>query len=211
MDTIFFNDPKVFGFGGRLRVGRLHIGSLSFHSERSYVILLGIVFAIAAVGVVAVRSSGFGRRLAAMSDSEAACATLGMNLTSTKLVLFTVSAGMAGLGGALLGGLRTGVGAGNFALLQSLVLLLLVTLGGVTTVIGALLGGVFLAGLPMLQSHLPSSLGQLLFLGTGIGAISVGRNQDGAAGQIAANLRRVWSSRPRIARPVDQTRKAALS
>src|SRR5204863_260817 len=130
----------------------------------------------------------------------------GGQVSLCQLTFVGLGSFMAGLGGALLGGLPTGVGAGNFALLQSLVVLLLVTLGGVTSVAGALLGGVFLAGLPVLQSHLPSALGQLTFLGTGLGAISLGRNQDGAAGQIAANLRRVWSIRPPVRESSDQAR-----
>src|SRR5206468_8568188 len=129
MITVFFQNNNVFGQGGALSVARVHLPGISLQSDRAFFVACAVVFAAAAVGVLALRRSSFGRRLAAMSDSEAACATLGMNLMSTKLMLFSLSAGLAGLGGALLGGLRTGVGASNFELLQSLVLLLLVTLG----------------------------------------------------------------------------------
>ena len=60
----------------------------------------------AASGVLAVRRGRFGRQLAALNDSPAACATLGVNINITKLVVFAARAGLAGLGGALFGGLR---------------------------------------------------------------------------------------------------------
>ena len=43
------------------------------------------------------RRGRFGRRLVAMRDSPAACATLGVNLFSTKLAVFAISAAIAGL------------------------------------------------------------------------------------------------------------------
>ena len=44
-----------------------------------------IALSLLAALVVALRRGPFGRRLVAMKDSPAACATLGMNLTRTKL------------------------------------------------------------------------------------------------------------------------------
>jgi branched-chain amino acid transport system permease protein len=54
-----------------------------------------------------------------MKDSPAACATLGMNLTVTKLQVFALSAGIAGVGGAMLAGLQNGVSVTQFDALQS--------------------------------------------------------------------------------------------
>ena len=63
--------------------------------------LLSVVLALMTLVVVWIRRSSFGRRLLAMKDSEAACATLGMRLIGAKTAIFAISAGMAGLGGAL--------------------------------------------------------------------------------------------------------------
>ena len=49
-----------------------------------------------------------------MKDSPAACATLGMNLMFTKLAVFAISAGIAGLGGALIGGLQRSTNSQNW-------------------------------------------------------------------------------------------------
>src|SRR4029077_10358574 len=114
----------VFGQGGALKVGRIGLLGISLKGNRAYFIFCVAVLAIAAIGVLAIRRAAFGRRLAAMSDSPAACATLGMSLTSTKLIVFTASAGLAGLAGALYGGNQGTVGTLDFQVLSSLVLLL---------------------------------------------------------------------------------------
>src|SRR6266581_4897649 len=81
IDTVFFNNNHVFGQGGAVHVGRVALPGISLDSPRAYLVFCAFVFAVAAVGVVAVRRAALGRRLAAMSDSPAACATLGMSLT----------------------------------------------------------------------------------------------------------------------------------
>ena len=96
----------------------------------------------------AMRRGPIGRVLSAMKDSEAACATLGLSLTTTKLFVFALSAGLAGLAGALYGGMRTVAGSTDFLMLQSLPILLLVVVGGVATASGALMGGIALGLLP---------------------------------------------------------------
>lgn len=180
MDKMFFENPNVFGYGGSTTVGRLNVFGLHFASERSYVVLLAIAFALMSVLVVAVRRSKLGRLLAAMRDSPAACAMLGLNLTRLKLVVFMISAGMAGVAGALFAGLRGAAGPIDFAMLQSLPLLLLAVIGGITSASGALLGGMIYALLPMLQDRF-AALAGLVFLLIGLAAVVLGRNPNGLA------------------------------
>jgi Branched-chain amino acid transport system / permease component len=101
------------------------------------------MFGVLAVGLVAVRRSQFGRRMIALRDSEAACATVGINRTTTKLAVFAFSAALAGFGGALLAMQRETATTDDFDLLGTLGLpiVLLVVVGGVSTVSGALFGG----------------------------------------------------------------------
>jgi branched-chain amino acid transport system permease protein len=109
---------------------------------------------------------------------------MGISVTVTKLVVFTVSAGIAGLGGALFGGLHGSVSPNDFVLLNSLVVLLLATLGGLYTVTGVSLAAMMYALFPVLQDALPG-LGQVAYLLTGIGALTLGRNRYGLGGQLA--------------------------
>lgn len=183
MDYIFFG--QVFGsYGGGLTVDRLHIPGLPTGSDRGYFILLAVVFALASVGVLAVRRGRYGRRLAALNDSPAACATLGANINYTKLAVFTASAGLAGLAGALYGGLQHLVTPNDFQLFSSLSLLLLLLIGGRNTVTGAFVAAMLMALFPILQQHVPS-LSNVQSLLVGLGAITIGRNPNGIGGTLS--------------------------
>ena len=112
------------------------------------------------------------RRLVAMNDSPAAFATLGLNATMTKVVVFALAAGMAGLGGVLYGG-ETGAIGGNDTQLQffcSLILLLFVAIWGIRTATGALLGGLSATLLPFAETHLPAAYAGLTGLVAGGGS-----------------------------------------
>ena len=133
-----------------------------------------------ALGILALRRGSYGRLLVAMRDSPAACGTLGLDLTRTRVMLFTLSAGIAGLGGTLFAGLRTSTGPSDYTLFSSLPLVLLAVVGGVTSMTGVALGGLLWMLLPVLQSK-SSSLGGLVFMVIGAGALLLGRNPNGLA------------------------------
>jgi branched-chain amino acid transport system permease protein len=176
---------QVLGTGGSLAIPRPYVPGFSSDSDRVYFMLCVAVFILAAIALLAMRRGPFGRRLVAMNDSPAACATLGVNVNWTKLVAFTVSAGLAGLGGVLLSGVPESASTNDFAALVSLVALLLARVGGINTATGAVLGAFVFAIFPVLQQHFPS-LGNLQFLLTGLAAISVGRDPNGIGGRISA-------------------------
>jgi branched-chain amino acid transport system permease protein len=187
MTAIFFNNNNVFGQGGALKVGRVLV-----EGNHGFVVLIAVVFAAAAVGVLALRRSWFGRGLVAMSDSEVACATLGMNLTWTKLVVFAASAGLAGLAGALFGGLQGSVGTNDFNVFNSLALFLLLAIWGVDSIIAVFFAGLSYAYLGVLQSHFPE-VRNLPYLLTGLGALGLARNPDGVVAQVTDILERLRS------------------
>ena len=110
MDNAFFPWSAVFGFDGSVPVPRPDLFGLSVSSDKAFTVFLAVVFALFSIGILALRRGPFGRVLVGMKDSEAACATLGLSLTTTKLIVFTLSAAMAGVAGALFGGGRVGGG-----------------------------------------------------------------------------------------------------
>ena len=180
MEVVVFPNEAIFGIGGGRNVGRLDLLGLSFDGERAYFVLLAVAFALMSLIVLALRRGPFGRRLAAMRDSPAAATTLGLNLTRTKLAVFTISAGMAGLAGALFAGVTEAAGPQQFLMFQSLPLLLAAVIGGINSVTGALLGGMGLALLPVLQGFFPQLTGLVPLL-VGLSAMTLGRNPNGMA------------------------------
>jgi branched-chain amino acid transport system permease protein len=91
---------SLFGQGA-LIIDPLKVGSVHFTSAKSQLLLSAGVLAVLSAVVGGLRRSRFGRRLVAQRDSEAACATFGMGLVGTRLAVFSLSAAIAGLGGAL--------------------------------------------------------------------------------------------------------------
>jgi len=103
MDNAFFPWSAVFGFDGSVPIHRPDLFGLNVSSDKEFTILLGVAFALFSIAILALRRGPFGRVLVDAKDSEAACATLGLSLTTTKLAVFTLSAATAGIAGALFG------------------------------------------------------------------------------------------------------------
>lgn len=171
---VFQSDRFGFGVNNGLPVSRV----FSVESDRGYLALLAVVFVALAVGVLGLRRGRFGRRLLALRDSPAGASTLGLDPHLARLLLFAGSAGLAGLGGALLGGLEQTAGATDFQVMSSLPLLLFAVVFGVTTVTGALVGGLGLALLPVAQSH-GGVAGGVFLLVLGVAAVTLARNPNG--------------------------------
>jgi len=184
-----------------MAIGRPRIPGIPTQSDRAWMMVCCVVFTVVAIVVLAVRRSSFGRRLVAVNDSPAACATLGVNVNYTKLVVFTAAAMMCGLAGVLIGGVTHSVDALTFQALLSLVALLLARVGGINTATGVLFGAFVFALFPIFVPHLPHIL-QNQFLLTGLAAVSVGRDPNGFGGRIAqgaAYLRNAFGMNPKPA------------
>ena len=169
--------PEIDGFTqGVAQIDRLHLGGLSFDGDRANLILMAVTFSLLGMVVTALRKGPMGRRLQAMKDSPAACATLGLDLTLLKVQVFALSAAIAGIGGVLYGGWRGQVGTEQFSLLQGalpgLPLVLLTVVGGIAAVAGALFGGVVLAVSPLIGEYYPA-LQDLMTLLPGLAGIGL--------------------------------------
>jgi ABC-type branched-subunit amino acid transport system permease subunit len=188
MDRIVFTQGLVMP-NGALAVPRLDVGPISFDSNQSYLVLLALVFGVIATLIVILRRGEFGRRLQAMKTSPAACTTLGLSLTTTKLEAFALSAAIAGLGGALYGGQVVSVSPDRFQFFQSLPVVLLAVVGGIGAVGGALFGGITFALSFFIIPEIIPSLEDLLLLTPGLAGISLGRNPNGAVNETAKAIR----------------------
>jgi branched-chain amino acid transport system permease protein len=175
-DTISFVPFDVFGRG--------------LTTRRSLLMLLTVIFVLAMVGLTVLRQSRYGRRWVALNNSEAASATVGVSVVMTKMVVYAVSAAMAGIGGALFATASGTVDAvRTFTLDMSIPIVLLMAIGGMAYPMAALFTTfqvLFLA----LEERLEQAgapgwlLGVVTFLkffGPGLGAIGMVVNQRGAA------------------------------
>lgn len=189
-------DRRVFGLGG-LSVGRPDILGISTSSDAAFAVWCTVVFVLLAVVVIVVRRSWFGRELTAIRDSELAAATLGARVKTSKVVIFSLSAFIAGCSGALFGGLTFAVQGIHFEPVNSLVILLFAFVGGITTVTGALMAGTLFALLLYAEQNL-AGFGGLVFFAVGAAAIGLGRQPNGLAGMLYDRAPR---ARELLARP----------
>ncbi|HYF44756.1 MAG TPA: ABC transporter permease [Acidimicrobiales bacterium] len=188
MDRMFFNQRIVLP-NGSLNVPRLELFGISFEGNKAHLVLLAVVFGLVGLFLVWLRQGEFARRLLAMKASPAACVTLGMSLTRTKVQVFALSAAIAGLGGALLGAQRRSIAPDNFFFLESLPVVLLAVVGGIAAVGGALFGGLTYAFAFFIIPDLAPSLKDLLALGPAFAGISLGRNPNGAVNETVKGIK----------------------
>lgn len=115
-----------------------------------------------------------GRAWVAIRDSEIAAQSMGVNLAVYKTMAFAYSAGLMGVAGALFAHKIGFLAPDIFSVLLSIQLLLMVVVGGLGSLHGALFGAVFVALLPVAISQardaVPAWIGQVAgLLGRGAG------------------------------------------
>lgn len=90
----------------------------------------------------------WGLAMMSVRDNPVAAASMGVNLPRTKVVTFGLSAGYAGIGGAMLVIITSFVGPDNFGIAVSIGILTGIVIGGLGTIAGAVIGGAFQVFMP---------------------------------------------------------------
>ena len=145
-----------------LMIPRPRLFGIDFSGELPYYWLCLAAFALVAAIVAHLPQTALGRAIIAVRDNEPAAATLAVAARRTKLVAFTLAGGLASFIGYFYGGLLVSFSARAqdlFGPQQSLTLIAVVIVGGVSSVTGAVLGAATLQGLLFFVGP---SLGSLL-------------------------------------------------
>ena len=201
---LFFLQDSVMGRSD-LVVPRLHLPGLSLSNNRTNLVVMTAVFALLAAGVLAVRRGPFGRLLNATKDSQAACATLGLNLRFTKIALFSSATALATFGGALYGSTQHTVTSDNFQYIQSLFIVLIVYIWGVSTPGAALAGALSLALAPQIAVHLPTRFTAVTYFMTGFGALGLVLRPEGIIASTGERFREMFARFSRAGRTAMQS------
>jgi branched-chain amino acid transport system permease protein len=109
-------------------------------------------------------NSRTGRALTAIRDQPVAAATVGINLAQYKAVTFGISALYTGVAGALYALITEGVAPDSFGLPLSIGLLVGMVVGGIASLQGAVLGGVFVQVIDKYADALARQIGAGLHL-----------------------------------------------
>lgn len=116
-------------------------------SDRNYYWLVLVFVALITWMCFNLQRSHIGRAFKAVRDAELAAQMSGINLAYYKTLAFVLSAAITGLAGGFYGALIGYITPGSFDLLLSIKFLLMIIIGGLGFLPGAIIGAAFIVGL----------------------------------------------------------------
>ena len=158
-------------FGRSVPIRRTTLFGLHITEQRTfYYVVLGVLAVVTFV-VARLRRTGFGRTTIGVRDNPDGASAYTIKAARVKVSAFALAGGIAALGGAMLGlALQTIPRDRFFTVNDSLVLVSVVVIGGLGSVVGPIVGALWVVGLPAffpgndLVPLLSSSVGLLVLL-----------------------------------------------
>jgi len=147
---ILFNEMVELtgGPSGLSNIPAFHIGGYPFgHSLQYYYLVWGVLMVILWFSLNLIHSR-VGRALRAMHGSEVAANAMGINLSFYKIQIFVLSALYASVAGSIYAHFVSFIAPNNFALMNSIMFLVMGVVGGIHNIWGAVLGAVLMTFLP---------------------------------------------------------------
>ena len=139
--NVFLNARGVTrGAFGIHEVAKPAIGGWVFSDELAFLTLALAFLAVVVLVSWFVVTSSFGRVLTAIREDERAAEVFGYRVTHYKLAVWVLSAMMAAAAGGLFASWTTFIDPNSFILLESILLVAIVILGGLATIWGSILG-----------------------------------------------------------------------
>ena len=117
-----------------------------------YYLFLGLALVIIFV-TIRLEDSRIGRAWVAIREDEIAAKACGINVRNIKLLAFSMGATFGGVAGGLFASFQGFVSPESFGLMESIMVLCMVVLGGMGHIPGVILGGILLTILPEAFRH----------------------------------------------------------
>lgn len=145
----FSRTIELFGF----EVPALHL---------YYYLFLALTLLIIVV-CMRLQHSRIGRAWTAIRDDEIAAKAMGINTRNMKLLAFALGASFGGVAGAMFSAFQGFVSPESFGLMESIIVLCMVVLGGMGHIPGVILGALLLAGFPEMLRQIVTPIQEFLF------------------------------------------------
>src|SRR6516225_5634590 len=151
-------------------VNRPSLFGISLSSQRSFAWFAFGVLVLSVLMVKVWRDKGIARRLVAVRDNEFGAAAMGIPVLRTKLLAFALSGFIAGYAGVCFAFASQQLNNTDltFDPTTSFVIISMIVIGGLGSIPGAILGALYLEGLPALFGTSPT----IQFLTSGLGLIA---------------------------------------
>ncbi|MGW2037473.1 ABC transporter permease subunit [Streptomyces virginiae] len=171
-------------------VPRPVVGPVDLSDDRALGVALVVLVALVAAGLTALRGSPSGRAMLAVRSAPAAAVASGVSVLRTKLLLFTLSAGLAGFGGVLYASYNTRITATDFTAMTGLVWLAVVVAAGVRRPQYAVVAGLVYAVAPRLLSDYVTESAHLPVILFGLAGLALANDPDGYCAAVPVRLAR---------------------
>jgi len=112
-----------------------------------YYLLLLLMLAIIVISV-RLQDSRIGRAWEAIREDETAARAMGIDTTAMKLLAFAMGASFGGVAGGMFAAIQGFISPESFVLVESIMIVSMVVLGGMGNITGVILGAVLLAFVP---------------------------------------------------------------
>ncbi len=191
-DNVLFQFSWSGGGLNGLTVPRPALGPISFQGDRAFLVLTLLILAACMGLVVLVQRGTIGRFLGALRGSPIGAASIGIDQGRARLIVFALSAAMAGLGGALYGAVQGPISPSDFDYVLSLTFVVVVVTTGSRTVEGAVQAGMGYAVIQqVLNEVVPTRFDSLEIVLFALGALTYAAHPEG----IVEYQRTVWLQR----------------
>ncbi|AJF68512.1 ABC transporter permease subunit [Streptomyces vietnamensis] len=164
------------------------------------VLLSGVLVAL----LTRLRGSRWGRAVLAVRSAPEAAAASGVSVVRTKLLLFTVSAGLAGFGGVLYASYNTRITATDFTAMTGLVWLAVVVAAGVRRPQFAVVAGLVFAVVPHLMTEYVTESAHLPVILFGLAGLALANDPDGYCAALPSRLAARRAAKAGAADPVSR-------
>jgi ABC-type branched-subunit amino acid transport system permease subunit len=149
-------------------IGRPSLLGINLGSERAFAWFSLGVLVVSVLMVRLWRDRGVARRLISVRDNESGAGAMGIPLARSKVLAFALSGFMAGYAGVCLAFATERFSTVTFDPTFSILVVSMVVIGGLDSVAGAVLGALYLVGLPALFGTTPT----IQFLTSGLGLMA---------------------------------------
>ncbi|MEU2503098.1 ATP-binding cassette domain-containing protein [Streptomyces sp. NPDC007863] len=155
------------------------VGPVDLSDDRAFGLTLVLLGAAAVAALTRLRASRWGRAMLAVRSAPEAAAASGVSVVRTKLLLFTLSAGLAGFGGILYASYNTRITATDFTAMTGLVWLAVVVAAGVRRPQFAVVAGLVFAVAPHLMTRYVTDSAHLPVILFGLAGLALANDPDG--------------------------------
>jgi sulfate-transporting ATPase len=188
MTESLLRTQAIGGGSAGINLPRPQVNNFIFTRNADYLGVLLALFALLWWLDTNVTRTALGRAFRAIRSDEAVAASFGVNVTAYKLGAFALSGAMAGIAGLMSGHLVQTVNSESFPYDRSLLLVVVVVVGGLGSRVGVLTAAAFYALYPVLMPHLfgKGILGYDVVIGAALLVVTMARNPGGIAGAVRA-------------------------